>query len=96
MGFDFRSRQAGYSGGMGGTMQKLVNKEGFIDYGIYEEPVVDVNFKDYRLRTPMGLPIPGFIKRLKFNQFHFFGVMGPDLMVGMAVVDLGLLINGFF
>ena len=77
-------------------MRKLVNERGLIDYGIYDEPVVDVNFKDFKLRTPMGMPVPGIVKRLKFNQFHFFGFMGPDLMLGMAVVDLGILTNGFF
>jgi len=77
-------------------MKNLVNPEGTIDFGIYKEPVETINYKEYRLETPMGLGIPGFAKRFKFNQFHFFGLIGPDVMVGMAVVDLKYLTNGFF
>jgi len=77
-------------------MKNLVNPEGTIDFGIYKEPVETINYKEYRLETPMGLGIPGFVKRFKFNQFHFFGLIGPDVMVGMAVVDLKYLTNGFF
>lgn len=77
-------------------MRKLVNLEGRIDYGIYDEPIEEVNYKAFKLRTPMGLPVPGPMKGLKFNQFHFFGVMGPEMMAGMAVVDLGMITNGFF
>jgi uncharacterized protein DUF2804 len=77
-------------------MRNLVNQEGIIDFGIYKEPVETLNYKEYRLETPMGLRIPGFLKNVKFNQFHFFGLIGPDIMAGMAVVDLKFLANGFF
>ena len=77
-------------------MKNLVNPEGTIDFGIYKEPVETINYKEYRLETPMGLGIPGFAKRFKFNQFHFFGLIGPDVMAGMAVVDLKYLTNCFF
>lgn len=77
-------------------MRTLVNTDGIIDFGLYDEPVETINYRDYRLETPMGITVPGFFKRFKFNQFHFFGLIGPDLMVGMAVVDLKYLTNGFF
>ncbi|MFZ5571026.1 MAG: DUF2804 domain-containing protein [Thermodesulfobacteriota bacterium] len=77
-------------------MRKLVEQDGTIAFGIYDDVIGELNFGDYSLRTPMGLPVPGFLKSLKFNQFHFFGLMGPELMAGMAVVNLKLVTNGFF
>lgn len=77
-------------------MRKLVNADGNIQFGLYDEPIGDINFRNYALRTPMGIPVPGFLKKFKFNQFHFFGIIGPDLMAGLAVVDLKLITNGFF
>ncbi len=77
-------------------MRKLVDSDGNISFGIYDEAIEELNYHDYALRTPMGIPVPGFLKTLKFNQFHFFGLMGPDLMVGMAVVNLKIITNGFF
>jgi len=77
-------------------MKNLVDQNGRIDFGIYKEPVETLNYKEYRLGTPMGFKVPGFLKRLKFNQYHFFGLIGPDIMAGMAVVDLKYVSNGFF
>ena len=77
-------------------MNYLINDQGLIDFGLFETGIDVINYKDYRLQTPLGLPIPGFMKNLKLNQFHFFGLMGPEVMLGMAVVDLKLLTNGFF
>ncbi len=77
-------------------MRKLVEADGTIPFGIYPEAIEELNYGDYALRTPMGLPVPGFMKKIKFNQFHFFGLMGPEWMAGMAVVDLKILTNGFF
>jgi hypothetical protein len=48
------------------------------------------------LETPMGFGIPSLMKRMIFNQFAFFGITGPDLIAGMAVVDLKYLANAFF
>ena len=69
-------------------MKNLVNKEGFIEYGIYEEPIDCINYKNFNLRTPSGLPVPGFLKKFKFNMFNFAGIAGSDIMAGLAVVDL--------
>ena len=74
----------------------LINSDGKIDYGIYPAPISCVNYMDFDLRTPFGKRIPGWIKKYKFNQFHFIGISAADLMAGMAVVDLGYVTNGFF
>jgi hypothetical protein len=77
-------------------MRKLIQPDGTIPFGIYTDPLEEINYREYALRTPMGIPVPGFAKKMKFNQFHFFGVIGPELMAGLAVVDLKLVTNGFF
>jgi len=77
-------------------MENLVNEKGQIRWGVYDEPVNCVNYQDYRLETPMGLKVPALFRKARANQFHFMGVVGPDLMVGIGVVDLKYLSNGFF
>ncbi len=77
-------------------MQTFVDASGSIRYGIFEGPVGRINYADYPLKTPMGLPLPTCLKRLKANQFVFVGAVGPECIVGMAVVDLKYLTNGFF
>ncbi len=77
-------------------MGNLVGDDGAVQPGLFKEPVTCINYLDYKLETPMGLPVPGALKKVKFNQFHFIGVMGPEIMAGLAVVDLKILANGFF
>lgn len=77
-------------------MKNLVQKNGLIKYGIYNEPIDCINYKDFKLKMPSGLPAPGFLKKLKFNMFNFIGITGPDIMAGLAVVDLKYVTNGFF
>ncbi|HNU75218.1 MAG TPA: DUF2804 family protein, partial [Deltaproteobacteria bacterium] len=76
-------------------MDTLVNGRGLVKCGIYNEPVHRINYADYRLETPMGMRLPHFLRRLLANQFHFMGIIGPELMAGVAVVDLKYLSNGF-
>lgn len=76
-------------------MEKLVDKHGRIRWGIYDEPVGEVNYLDYDLRTEMGRKVSLFRKRTMANQFHFIGLMGPEIVAGLAVVDLKYLANGF-
>lgn len=76
-------------------MDKLVGDDGSLRYGLYDDPVENVNFQDYPLQTPMGTKVPKALKRFMPNQFHFFGMVGQEVMVGMAVVDLKYLTNGF-
>ncbi|MBP8651493.1 MAG: DUF2804 domain-containing protein [Bacteriovoracaceae bacterium] len=76
-------------------MDTLVNGRGLVKCGIYNEPVHRINYADYRLETSMGMRLPHFLRRLLANQFHFIGIIGPELMAGVAVVDLKYLSNGF-
>jgi len=76
-------------------MENLVNEKGQVQWGIYDEPVNQVNYEDYRLETAMGLKVPAALRKAFANQFHFMGVVGPDIIAGIGVVDLKYLSNGF-
>ncbi len=76
-------------------MKRLVDDTGSITFGLYEDRIDEVNYKDYRLETPMGLPVPRAMSSALAKQFHFLGIIGPELIIGMAVIDLGYLGSGF-
>jgi len=76
-------------------MDKLIDGRGRIRYGLYDEAVEHINYLDYALQTPMGFTVPKLLRRVMANQFHFAGIIGPEIMVGMAVVDLKFVTNGF-
>lgn len=76
-------------------MNRLINDQGRVRFGIFNTPIDEINYTDYHLSSPMGSGISSLFKKLWFNQFVFFGVTGPDVIIGMAVVDLKYLSNGF-
>ncbi len=77
-------------------MDNLVNEKGLIQWGIYNEPVNRINYEDYPLETPLGFRYPAALRNVLANQFHFMGIVGPDIIAGIGVVDLKLVSNGFF
>jgi len=76
-------------------MNRLISDSGRVSFGVFDAPVDEINYKDYQLTSPMGFKWPGLLNGLKFNQFVFFGLAGPDVMAGLAVVDLKYLANAF-
>ncbi len=80
----------------GGDMSNLVNKDGSVRLGIFDDPVERVNFEDFLLKTSGGTPASNFRKKLLFKQFIFVGILGKEIMAGLAAVDLKYLANGFF
>jgi len=77
-------------------MKQLIDRDSQnVSYGLFEEPIDQVNYKDYKLETSMGYIIPDLIKPIFCNQFLFAGIIGPEMMIGLAVVDLKYIANGF-
>lgn len=76
-------------------MHNLIDAQGHLRFGIYDEPVGTINYRDYPLQTAMGTTLPKPLRGLLANQFHFAGVIGPEIMIGIAVVDLKFLSNAF-
>lgn len=75
--------------------QKLIQANGLPRFGVLSEPVDDINYLDFDLRSNMNRRRSHFARRWAFNQFQFIGLLSPDLMVGCAIVDLGLVSNAF-
>ena len=78
------------------TNTKLIDAKGHISPGVLHQPVDEINYLDYDLRTVMDRPRSKLARRWRFNQFQFVSVSGPGWVFGLAMVDLKLLGNGFF
>lgn len=76
-------------------MNDLIDDRGTIEFGIYDQEISRVNYLDYHLETVMGITVPRFVKSYLANQFHFIGITGPELIIGMAIIDLKYLTNCF-
>ncbi len=77
-------------------MKNLIDNQGNPVRGWIREPVVRVNHMDYALRTPTGRLRSKTARRWLFKQFVFIGINTPDILAGLAVVDLQYAANGFF
>lgn len=76
-------------------MDTLIREDGTLPYGYHHRPVGKLNFLDFNLRSAFGRRRSFLYKRFKFNRFNFVGFMSDTFMAGVAVVDLGLIKNGF-
>ena len=73
----------------------LIGPDGQPVFGIFEQGIECINFKDYDLRSPMDRKLGALAKHFKFNQFQFIALVSPQLIVGVAIVDLKLVSNAF-
>ncbi|ARU55276.1 multipass membrane protein [Oleiphilus messinensis] len=64
-------------------------------FGRFSQPVGEINYLDYSYHSVMDKPLSNWRKRLKFNQFQFVGMMNPELVCGVAIVDLKYVSNAF-
>ena len=73
----------------------LINASGQPSYGVFPDSIEQINYMDFDLRTPMDRKLSNLSKRFKFNQFQFIGLISPELIVGIAIVDLKIASNCF-
>ena len=78
------------------TLNKLIDAQGRIRPGVLSQPVDEINYLDYDLRSVMDRPRGRLVRRWRFNQFQFVSAMAPGWVFGLAVVDLKLVGNAFF
>lgn len=64
-------------------------------FGIFEDPVSEINWKDFRYMKPNGRPVGPLRSHFGCNAFQFMGAVSPDIIAGCAIVDLKVL-NGAF
>ncbi|WP_419813383.1 DUF2804 domain-containing protein [Bacterioplanoides sp.] len=77
------------------TPSLLINTNGQPSYGVFPHSIERINYMDFDLRTPMDRKLGNLAKRIKFNQFQFIGLISPELIVGIAIVDLKIASNCF-
>lgn len=69
-------------------------------YGRFKSTPSVINVSDFKLLSPFNKPLSGLQATLKrklgFKSFQFIGINNQDVMIGLAVVDLGWVGNGFF
>ncbi len=73
----------------------LINSAGQATFGYFPNGVREINYRDFDLRSPMDRKLGALVKRFKFNQFQFVALVSPELIVGIAIVDLKLVSNAF-
>ncbi len=73
----------------------LINKDGQPSFGVFPDSIGEINHMDYDLRNTMDKRLGKLAKKLKYNQFQFIGLTSPELIVGIAIVDLKFASNCF-
>ncbi|MEH6344329.1 MAG: DUF2804 domain-containing protein [Bermanella sp.] len=76
-------------------MENLINHQGQVKFGLFENTPSTINHHDFDLRDHMDKPIKGLRKKMKFNQFQFIGLTGEDFILGVAIVNLKWVSNCF-
>ncbi len=74
--------------------ERLV-ENGEVRFGLFKSPVKEINASDYILLDEMDREVRGVRKRLRIHFFNYFGVIHPDLTIGIAIYDLAYL-GGYF
>lgn len=72
----------------------LVDDQGQVRIGVYEGPLRRVHLEEAQV-TMLGLPMPRTVKRFRLKRWQHYGLVLPDLFVGLAVVDAGFLRTGW-
>ncbi|MFT4974727.1 MAG: hypothetical protein ACI8S6_000610 [Myxococcota bacterium] len=74
---------------------QLIDQNGDVRLGTFDEAVEVINHADYDLWTPMDRPAGWLRRRLGFNQFEFFGLLSDNMVVGAAISDVGYVSAAF-
>ncbi len=81
-------------------MVKPLIVDGRPRYGRFKSTPSVINVDDFELMSPFNKPLRGLQASLKrklgFKSFQFIGINNQNIMIGLAIVDLGWVGNGFF
>jgi hypothetical protein len=66
----------------------LIDASGNVRFGIFPDPILDVNHRDFVLTDPFGRVRGRLARHFAFNQFQFLGALGEELVFGCAIADL--------
>jgi hypothetical protein len=92
------SEQVMWENGYENMMPLIVN--GQPRFGRFKSTPSIINVDDFELLSPFNKPLTGVQATLKrklgFKSFQFIGINNQEVMIGLAVVNLGWVGNGFF
>ena len=74
---------------------KLIKASGQPQFGVFEHPIREINYRDYDYHSVMDRKAGALSKYFHFNQFQFIGVTSEDFVFGCALVDIKYLSNAF-
>lgn len=77
------------------TSGPLITREGDARFGIFDDPVSEVNYRDYDLRTAMDRRRGALARHFRFQQFQFLGGLSESLLMGCAIVNVKLVGQAF-
>ncbi len=69
-------------------MKRLIDTNSAVRFGIFAEPIDEVNHRDFELTTPFGRRVGALRRHFAFNQFEFLGALGEDLVFGCAIANV--------
>jgi hypothetical protein len=71
--------------------EALINEEGVPQFGIYYRPFATVNVEDFDYRKVAPFPLSLFesTSRRAIKRWQYMGFASSEVVVGMAVVDIG-------
>ncbi len=71
------------------TPPRMVDAHGQVRYGVFDAPFRELNLADARLSWH-GANLPRPAVRFRLKQWQHFGFVLPEVFVGLAMVDAGL------
>lgn len=71
------------------TQNKLIRLDsGQPQFGVHQDTISEINWQDFNYHSHMDKKHGRIKKWMDFNQFQFIGLSNPELMMGLAIVDI--------
>jgi len=72
------------------TPSRMVNEQGQVQFGVFDAPFRELNLEDARVAWH-GVTLPRPVVSFRLKRWQHFGLVLPEVFVGVAAVDVGLL-----
>lgn len=77
------------------TPEKMVEKDGTINFGTFRTPFLNANILDAPLYSP-SCKVPAFWKNFRLKEWQHFGIITPTHYFGMVIFDAKFMGVSFF
>jgi Domain of unknown function (DUF2804), C-terminal/Domain of unknown function (DUF2804), N-terminal len=72
------------------TPSRMVNAQGQVQFGVFDAPFRELNLEDAQV-VWKGVRLPRPVVRFRLKRWQHFGLVLPEVFVGLAVVNVGFL-----